>query len=159
MSLGQTATFTVRATGTAPLLYQWQKNSADIPGATQASYTTPPATESDNGSLFRVIVRNAAGSATSNQATLSVNLPPTITVQPRDKTVTAGQTAKFSVTATGTKTLTYQWLKNGAPISGAVQPSYTTPPTTAGDNGALFSVIVTNPYGSATSSNALLTVR
>lgn len=157
-SLGQNVTFTVRATGTAPLLYQWQKNGVDIPGASQASYVTPPATEADNGSLFRVTVSNAGGSVTSNQATLSVNLPPTITVQPQDKTVNVGKTAKFSVTATGTKTLTYQWRKNGVNISGAVQPSYTTSPATSGDNGALFSVVVVNPYGSVTSTNAKLTV-
>ena len=96
---------------------------------------------------------------TSDSATLAVNLPPTITSQPVDKTVNVGKTAKFSVTATGTKTLTYQWRKNGANISGAVQPSYTTPPATTGDNGALFSVVVSNPYGTVTSSNAKLTVK
>ena len=73
--------------------------------------------------------------------------------------MSVGKTAKFTVTATGTKTLTYQWRKNGINISGAVQASYTTPPATTGDNGALFSVVVTNPYGSATSSDAELTVR
>ncbi len=102
---------------------------------------------------------NGGGSVTSNSATLSVNLPPTITVQPQDKTVSVGGTAKFTVSATGTKTLTYQWMKNGTNISGATLTSYTTPPATAGDNGALFSVVVSNPYGSATSNSAKLTVR
>ena len=76
-----------------------------------------------------------------------------------DKTVNVGQTAKFSVTATGTKTLTYQWRKNGGNISGALQRTYTTPPAATGDNGALFSVVVTNPYGSVTSDNATLPVK
>jgi len=103
-------------------------------------------------------VSNGGGSVTSNSATLTVNLPPAITAQPVDKTVNVGKTAKFSVTATG-KTLTYQWRKNGENISGALQRSYTTPPATTGDNGALFSVVVTNPYGSVTSDNATLTVK
>ena len=158
VSIGESATFTVRASGGTPLLYQWQKNGVDIPGANQATYVTPPATALDNGSLFGVTVSNGGGSVTSNSATLTVNLPPAITAQPLDKTVNVGQTAKFAVTATG-KSLTYQWRKNGANISGALQRTYTTPPATSGDNGALFSVVVTNPYGSVTSDNATLTVK
>ncbi len=102
---------------------------------------------------------NAGGSVVSTQATLSVNLPPPITTQPVDKTIKVGKTAKFTMTATGTKTLTYQWMKDETNISGAIKPSYTTPPTTSGDNGAFFSVVVTNPYGSVTSNDAKLTVR
>ncbi len=67
-----TATFTVGATGTAPLSYQWQKNNADIPGATAASYTTPPAVLADNGSTYRCRVTNAAGPVVSNPAALTV---------------------------------------------------------------------------------------
>jgi len=159
VSLGQSATFSVTATGTAPLAYQWQKNGVDIPGANLATYTTPPAVTEDNGTLFQVIVSNIAGSVTSLQRTLTVNLPPTITTQPEDKTVIPGKTARFTVKATGTKTLTYQWKKNGADIPGATAASYTTPPVTTLDNGSLFSVVVTNPYGSATSTDAKLTVR
>jgi streptogramin lyase len=157
VSIGESATFTVRASGGEPLLYQWQKNGIDIPGSNQPSCITPPATEGDNGSLFRVMVSNGGGSVTSNSATLTVNLPPAITAQPLDTTVRIGRKAKFSVTATG-NTLTYQWRKNGENISGALQRFYTTPPVTTGDNGALFSVVVTNPYGSVTSDNARLTV-
>ncbi|VVB54878.1 Laccase [uncultured archaeon] len=69
---GQTSTFNVTAAGTLPLSYQWQKNGVDIPGATGASYTTPPATLSDNGSVFRVNVTNSMGSVMSNGAVLTV---------------------------------------------------------------------------------------
>lgn len=69
---GNTATFTVMATGTAPLSYQWQKNGTAISGATMASYTTPALTASDNGTTFTVLVSNSAGSVTSSGATLSV---------------------------------------------------------------------------------------
>jgi len=103
-------------------------------------------------------VSNGGGSVTSNNATLTVKTPPMITTQPANTTVKAGKTAKFTVTATGTAPLSYQWRKNGANITGATKASYTTPSTTTADNGALFSVVVTNSIGSVTSNNATLTV-
>jgi hypothetical protein len=139
--------------------YQWKKNGANIAGATKSSYTTPATTAADNGALFSVTVSNAAGSVTSNNATLTVKSPPIITTQPTNKTVKAGHTAQFSVTATGTQPLSYQWRKNGGNIAGATSASYTTPATRTADNGSLFSVIVTNSLGSVSSNNALLTVK
>jgi hypothetical protein len=141
------------------LQYQWRENGADIPGATNSSYTTPATVVADDGSLFSVVVSNDAGSVTSDNATLRVRTPPTITTQPADRTVTAGQTARFSVVATGTPPLRFQWTKNGVNITGATNASYTTPPTTPADNGALFGVTVTNRAGSVTSNNAILTVQ
>jgi len=161
VTVGQTATFSVAATGTVPLSYQWQKNSANISGATSASYTTPATAAADDGAKFDVIVSNAAGSQTSTGATLTVNaaaVAPTITTQPANQTVTLGQPATFNVTATGTAPLSYQWQKNSANISGATSASYTTPATTSGDNGAKFDVIVSNTVGSQTSAMATLTV-
>src|SRR5216684_2847543 len=73
VTAGQTATFSVTATGTAPLTYQWQKNGAVITSAIAASYTTPVTTTADSGELFRVVVGNSAGSATSTSAMLTVN--------------------------------------------------------------------------------------
>ena len=69
---GQTASFRVAATGTAPMTYQWSKNGAPIGGATLSTYTTPSETAADNNATFTVAVSNAAGSATSNPATLTV---------------------------------------------------------------------------------------
>ena len=158
VAAGQTATFSVTAAGTAPLTYQWNKNGAAISGATSASYTTPATAASDNGASFTVIVTGTSGSVTSNAATLTVNGPPTITAQPASKTVAAGQTAAFSVTAVGTGTLTYQWKKGGTAIGGATSPSYTTPATATGDNGTQFTVTVTNSVGNTTSNAATLTV-
>ena len=83
---------------------------------------------------------------------------PSITTQPASQTVTAGQTATFSVAATGTAALTYQWKKNNVAISGATSASYTTPTETTADNGAHFTVAVSNSAGSVTSSAAILTV-
>jgi sugar lactone lactonase YvrE len=81
--VGQTATFSVVAAGTAPLTYQWQKNGTAVAGATSASYTTPATTVADNGATFAVVVSNSAGNATSSNAKLSLTTPPntyTITV-------------------------------------------------------------------------------
>src|SRR5207249_2598000 len=147
VTAGQPATFSVSATGTAPLSYQWQKGVTPISGATGASYITPPTTGGDNGALFRVVVSNAAGSGPNTAAERTVNVPPTIPTQPVSQTVTAGQPATFSVSATGTAPLSYQWQKGVTPISGATGASYITPPTTGGDNGALFRVVVSNAAG------------
>jgi outer membrane protein assembly factor BamB len=162
VAVGQTATFSVTATGTAPLSYQWQKGGMSIAGATAASYTTPAAVASDNNSTFAVVVSNAAGTQTSNNATLTVTTgavaPPSITKQPANQQVVVGQTASFSVTAGGTGPFTYQWMQGGTAISGATAASYTTPATVIGDNGKVFSVAVTNAGGTTPSNNATLSV-
>jgi Immunoglobulin domain/Immunoglobulin I-set domain len=158
---GQTAAFSVTAGGTAPLTYQWQKNTINISGATLAVYTTPATTIADNGEQYRVLVSNATGSVTSTSATLTVTssaFAPAISVQPVNDTVIAGQAASFSVTATGSPAPTYQWKKNGANISGATSHTYTTPATVAGDSGSAFDVVVSNSAGSVTSRSAILTV-
>ena len=161
VTAGQSATFSVTATGTAPLSYQWNKNGTASSGATSAAYTTPPTTTADNGAQFTVVVSNTSGSVTSAGATLTVNpgsIAPTITVQPLSQTVTAGQTASFSVTATGTAPFAYQWHKNGLTINGATSPTYSTPATTSADNGAQLDVAVSNTAGSVNSQAATLMV-
>jgi hypothetical protein len=158
VTVGQIAAFGVTATGTAPLTYQWNKDGAAISGATSASYTSPAASAADNGAQFTVSVTDAVGSVTSSAAILTVNAAPSILAQPASRTVSAGQTAAFSVSATGTGTLSYQWKKGGVAISGATNPSYTTPATAASDNGAQFTVTITNSVGSVTSAAATLTV-
>lgn len=161
VSVGHTATFTVAASGTAPLSYQWQKNGANITGATSTSYTTPATTLTDNGATFQVVVTNSAGSTTSHAATLTVTSTagaPAITTNPANQTVVVGNTATFSVTASGTAPLNYQWQKNGTNITGATSASYTTPATSLGDSGSTFRVIVSNSAGNVTSTSATLTV-
>lgn len=161
VSIGQAATFSIAATGTAPLVYQWQKNSTNITGATSTSYTTPAITAADSGAKFGVVISNAVGSVTSSSATLTVNagrVAPTISTQPANQTVTAGQTATFTVVAAGTAPLAYQWQKNGTNIIGAASASYTTPVTTTADSGEEFQVSVSNAFGSLASSVATLTV-
>ena len=158
---GESATFSVTATGTAPLTYQWKKNDTVIEGVTTSSHTTDATVLGDSGAVFTVVVTNSAGSVTSSGAALTVNaaaVAPAITTQPADQTVIAGVAATFSVTATGTAPLSYQWKKGGTDISGATSSTYTTPPTVIGDNNAVFTVVVSNSAGNATSNSATLTV-
>lgn len=162
---GSTATFTAAASGSPTPTVQWQRNGSDISGATSTSYTTPATTvtggAANNGDTYRAVFANASGSATSNSATLTVSAAPTapsITSQPSNQAVTEGAAASFSVTATGTAPLSYQWRRNGTNISGATSSSYTTPATVLADSGALYSVIVSNAAGNVTSNNATLTV-
>ena len=159
--VGQSATFSVVANGTSPLRYQWEKNGIAIGGATSPNYPTPAEIASDSGAQFAVVVSNSAGNVTSNSATLTVNpdpIAPSITSQPASQTITAGQTARFSVNASGTAPLNYQWQKNGGAISGATSSSYTTPAEAVSDSGAQFTAVVSNSAGTVTSNAATLTV-
>ena len=158
IGIGQTAAFGVVAAGTSPLTYQWQKNGINISGATLSTYTTPPATALDDGSQFTVVISNAAGSAFSLAATLTLDLPPSITGQPISQTVVAGEIATFTVVSNGALPLSYQWQKNGINIPGAVSSAYTTPVTSLLDNGEQVDVIVTNPFGSQPSVTVFLTI-
>src|SRR5882672_2714889 len=156
---GLTATFSVTATGTPPLAYQWLRNSVPIAGATNASYSLVTALL-DNGATFAAVVSNTAGSVTSRAARLTVTpiaVAPTITAQPLDLSILAGLTATFSVTATGTPPLAYQWLRDSVPIAGATNAGYSLV-TALLDNGATFTAVVSNAAGSVTSRAARLIV-
>lgn len=152
---GTTATFTVVASGTAPLSYQWQKNSVDVSGATTSALTLSSVTQNDAAS-YRVIVSNSAGSVTSSAATLTVN-EPVINAQPASQVAPVGGSATFSVAAAGTSPLHYQWRFNAVNISGATASSYTKSNVQDADAGN-YSVVVTNAYGTVKSANATLTL-
>ncbi len=155
------ATFTVVATGTGPLTYVWRRNGGVIVGATSATYVSTPTAVAENGSVITVTVTNSAGSITSTGAILTVNPPPvapSITTQPASTSVTAPAGATFTVVASGTAPLSYQWRRGGVDIAGATSASYVLNPTAVSDNGASFDVVVSNSAGSVTSSAATLTV-
>ena len=153
----ETATFNVVANGTSPLSYQWRKGGLNISGATGSSYSTPATTTTDNNTEFSVVVTNSVGSVASVNAILTVTeAAPGISKQPADSSVYEGETASFSVMATGMPSLTYQWYKDSVAITGANGSSYTTPSSTLSNNGAKFKVIVSNSKGSITSNEALL---
>ncbi|HEV2695731.1 MAG TPA: immunoglobulin domain-containing protein [Verrucomicrobiae bacterium] len=165
---GKNAVFTVTAGGTAPLIYTWSKNSAaltdggNISGSASASLTVANVTSADAGN-YSVTVSNSIGGTASSNAVLAVILPPAINAQPLSQTAATGGSAVFSVTASGTGTLAYYWLKNGGALasgtkySGVNTASLTISNLTTTDAGN-FSVIVSNLAGAVTSSNATLAI-
>lgn len=157
VSPGSNATFSVTASGAAPLGYQWYFNTVTLPGATNSSYTLAPVQFANAGSYF-VVVSNGIGAVTSTPALLVVsNFPPVIQSNPQSQTLSAGATATFTVTASGTAPLGYQWWVGGAPIAGAAGTSYALPNVQTNNAGNYF-VVVTNVSGSVTSAVAVLTV-
>lgn len=165
----QPATFSVVVASSAiPPSYQWQMsadngaNFVDLAGETGASYTWAVTQVAGSGPVYRVRVYSAAGSVTSSAATVSVTAPtptaPVITAQPQSASAPYGQAATFSVGASSTLAVSYQWSRNGAAIAGATSTSYTTPITVPGDNGASFTVTATNSAGSTMSAPATLMV-
>jgi pectate lyase len=156
---GQSVSFTVAATGSGTLSYQWSKAGVAIAGATSATYTIPSVASGDAG-LYAVAVTNAVSSVTSTSVSLAVStaaVGPTITTQPSAQSVLAGQPASFTVVATGSGILTYQWTKNGNAIAGVTTPTYTFAGAAIGDTGS-YAVVVTNSVGSVTSVPAALVV-
>jgi uncharacterized delta-60 repeat protein len=153
---GETATFTVVATGTPVPTYQWFKDGTAVTGATGSSLTLTNLAVTDAGG-YTVAASNAAGSATSDTATLSVNIPPAISASPLPQSGIVGGTAIFSVVATGTPVPSYQWRKNGIALTGATSTTLTLSGLQSADAGS-YNVVVTNVAGSVTSSTAQLNV-
>ncbi|MDD1759267.1 MAG: immunoglobulin domain-containing protein, partial [Methanothrix sp.] len=153
---GSSITFSIEATGTKPLLYQWMKNGENISGADQNTFSISSTTAEDTGT-YSVMVSNSCGYVESEMAALTVNSAPTIQVQPSSQETCAGSSANFSIETTGTKPLSYQWMKNGENISGANSNVFSISNTIPEDSGS-YGVIVSNNCGSVESSMASLTV-
>jgi hypothetical protein len=155
---GQNASFNVTATGTAPLSYQWFYNTnTTLANATNTTLVLNNV-QSTNAGTYSVRVTNPGGSAFSAPATLTVLAPPSITSQPADQTVVAGDSATFTLAAAGTAPLRYQWYFNtNTPLANATNSSWTVINAQTNNAGA-YSVMVTNNYGAATSSVARLTI-
>jgi photosystem II stability/assembly factor-like uncharacterized protein len=159
---GDGAVFTVGASGSAPLAYQWKRGGVDIPGATASTYTLTTTTLSDDGAVFTVTVSNSAGSVTSAAAVLRVNArlrPPTITAQPASVTIAELNNVTLAVTVDGTPPFAYQWQRSAdgvayTDIAGATGDRYTTPPLSRADSGVRYRVIVSNATGQSVTSDA-----
>ena len=154
---GSPAAFSVTAGGDGPFTYQWRFGGVAITGATNSSFGLGSAFTTNAG-LYSVVITSPYGSVTSSNATLTVNVPPTIVVQPVSLESIAGSNATFTVTATGDAPLSYQWRFGGVNISGATAATLTLTNVQAA-NAGLYSVVVSNPFGTATSTNATLTLK
>jgi hypothetical protein len=156
LDLGSNATFSVTVGGTPPLAYQWSFNRANIEGATNAMLELTNVGFSAAGS-YAVFVKNALGSATSSNAVLVVGNPPSITIEPTSRVVAQGARASFTVTASGTSPLTYQWSFEGTVVAQATNSTLTISDAQPINSGA-YSVVVSSPFGSVLSSDAVLTI-
>jgi parallel beta-helix repeat protein len=155
-AIGSTASISVGASGSLPLSYQWLFNSTNIAGATN-SVLTLTNVQPAQGGPYAVLVTNSYGSTLSSNAVLTVGPAPSISAQPTNQMVAVGLPATFSVTASGAAPVTYQWLFGGSDLPGETNSSlsvYDVNFTNAGS----YSVVVTDPFASITSSNAELTV-
>ena len=158
-TLGTNASFSVTASGTGPLSYQWRKNGTPLPGKTSNPLSLDAVTYADEGT-YTVAVTNQGGTVVSAGAALTVEGVPAITKDPSSLTRTFGYSATFTVTATGhnTGSFQYQWYRGATLIQGANSPTFTIPSITMTDAGS-YRVTVTNSSGTATSGNATLTVQ
>jgi uncharacterized repeat protein (TIGR01451 family) len=150
---GNPVAFNVGAAGTA-LLFQWQFNGGDIPGATNANFLIPQVQMSDAG-VYTVSISNVLGGAISQPATLTVLVPPAFTLQPQSQTVAYGDTVTFTALAEGSPAIGYQWQFNGTLLAGERNSTLTVSnaqPSQAGQ----YAVVAKNPGGLAVSVPATL---
>lgn len=152
----ETAVFTVTASGTDPITYQWFKDGVALTDQTGKDLTIQSADIADAGNYF-VEVKNELGSLNSETAVLNVQASLTILNQPSSQTVNQNQAVTFNVAASGSGNITYQWLKNGTPISGKTEATLTLPSAQTADAGS-YSVEVRSEQNTLTSEVAVLTV-
>jgi uncharacterized protein (DUF2141 family) len=162
VTVSNTAVFAVSASGTAPLAYQWAFNTTNLLNATNAILTLTNVQLGQAGN-YSVLVGNLVGSTNSAAAALTIVLPPVITQQPQSQSVPSYSSASFSVAATGTGPLTYQWQKNGTNLvdncnlSGSTTTNLTLASVSLADAGS-YVVVVSSPYAATNSIPAVLTV-
>jgi hypothetical protein len=152
------ATFSVKASGTEPLSYQWKKDGVEIPAANQNSYTVHNASMSDEG-CYSVVAYNKCGFIESNAATLAISKTPCIITHPISQTCCEcnPKSIIFSVAATGPKPMFYQWKKDGRILPGACSNKLMISDATSSDAGN-YTAVVSNLYGSIESKAATLNV-
>ena len=163
------ATFTVVASGTQPLAYQWRRagtnllDQGNISGSTNATLTLTAVAVADAFTNYDVVVTNSFGAVTSTAVALTVMSGVPSLTGPSPASVYQGSTATFTVVASGPQPMTYRWQRGGtnlvdqANVSGSAGPTLTL--TSVGFADATnYSVVVTNAFGAATSTTAALTV-
>jgi alpha-tubulin suppressor-like RCC1 family protein len=153
---GSSVTLSVLAQATPAPTYQWQSNSVSIPGANQPNLLLTNVWFTNSPS-FRVVVSNTYGAAVSAGAKVTVLFPPAILKPPTNLTVVLASNAFFSASIFGTPPLHSQWQFNGQDLLGATNASLLLTKVQSPQAGD-YRIVVTNLYGSVTSSAAFLTV-
>jgi hypothetical protein len=153
---GADVSFTVGASGTAPLAYQWRFDGISLTNATNATLLVSNVQLGQDGD-YDAVVMNPAGVATSIVARLSLVLPAYIAQQPQGRTVPTNANVTFSVSALGTGSVAYQWRFNGADIPGATSAAFNIPSAQLVNDGT-YTVVVTDAVGSVASQPAVLHV-
>jgi hypothetical protein len=157
VTVGSAAIFSVQASGAGTLTFQWLKDGVVIPNATSLFLRIMSVKEADFAT-YTVRVSNAAGTTESAPAVLSKPARPVITQQPLSTNVTAGAAVTLSVTANGSGTLSYQWLKNGTPVPAATNPTLNLAAAQTADSGT-YTASVSNQYGTVISDGATVAVQ
>jgi hypothetical protein len=156
VNAGESVTFGVNAKGPVPLAYQWFFGGNALSSAT-SNVLVLSNVQPTNAGNYSVVVSNDWGTVTSSNATLTVVTNPIITLQPKSATNYEGETASFTTSASGAAPLKYQWYFNGSPLAEETTTTLTLTGVRTNQTGNYW-VVVTNNYGSARSSNAVLTV-
>ena len=156
VATGSLVTFSVNASGTAPLTYQWLYNGTAIPGANSANLVLDNVQTGQSGS-YQVVITNPAGETLSRAALLTVSEPVAIVSQPSDQTIVEGQSGTISVQAGGTGPFRYQWFRNGNPILGETGQTLDLKGALVAQSGR-YSVEVVNAVGRIRSAEAVVTV-
>ncbi|MBN1982714.1 MAG: immunoglobulin domain-containing protein [Chitinivibrionales bacterium] len=140
VKLGATAQFSIVAEGDQPLWYQWQKDTVNLAGQTNAKLEITNVKVQDVGS-YRCIATNDGGSDTSKYARLELNGPMTIVEQPVSATVYSGRKFMTRVVVTGNTTIRFQWQKNGVDVPGAIKDIFSIDKVSMADAGEYVCVI------------------
>jgi hypothetical protein len=153
---GADLTLAAAAAGTPPLAYQWTFQGTNLDGATDALLALTNV-QPDRAGSYTLVVSNPVGTATSTVAALVVLVPPAITLQPSNQTVTAGAEVSFTVAASGTEPLGYQWSFGGTDLDGATDSALVLTNVQIPQAGT-YSVVVSNAAGSLASTPVSLAV-
>ena len=157
-TLTSNATFTVGSSGTAPLSYQWRFNTNTLLTFGTNATLTITNVQGTNAGTYSVVITNSFGSVTSTVASLTINYPPSITNQPANQIVASGNSANFTVGASGTAPFSYQWYFNTNTLLSFGTNATLTITNVQTTNTGTYSVVVTNSFGSVTSTVATLTI-
>ena len=153
---GQPATFRADLFGSEPIFIQWFSNNVAVAGATNSTYTTPPATLANNGDIYRIDASNAVNSI-SRSAMLGIQPVIFLSAGPTNQVVRTNQTATFRADLYGSPPIHIQWFSNNVPVLNATNSTHTTSPATAANNGDVYRIEASNSF-SSTNRSATLTV-